>query len=146
MNAEELIRELGRNLGVRMEFGHNGTCRAAFDGDVVDFEKADEYVMVMADIGPAADREDAFHALLASNKLGVQTGGATIGLDESRSKFTLYVELWGAMPYPAFEARLVLFIQALRRWKEWLARPAEREAARALEAMSLMGMAGMLRV
>ena len=123
MNAELLIRDLGRTLGISLELSHAGTCRVAFDGDVVDFEASGESLWVMADLGPALHREDASISLLSANCLGLQTGGATIALDEERSMFTMHLELWGDMPYALFEKRLAMFVKALRWWKEWLALP-----------------------
>ena len=123
MTPEELIKELGRTLGAPMELSPVGTCRAAFDGDVIEFEKVDGDLWIMADLGSAANREDAVSSLLAGNRLGIQTGGATIALDEERAMFTMHMELWGEMPYMTFEAKLVMFIKALRWWKDWLALP-----------------------
>ena len=123
MTPEELIKELGRTLGAPMELSPVGTCRAAFDGDIIEFEKVDDDLWIMADLGSAENREDAVSSLLAGNRLGLQTGGATIALDEERAMFTMHMELWGEMPYLAFEARLTMFIKALRWWKEWLALP-----------------------
>ena len=123
MTPEELIKELGRTLGAPMELSPVGTCRAAFDGDVIEFEKVEDELWVMADLGSSLNREDAVSSLLAGNRLGIQTGGATIALDEERAMFTMHMELWGDMPYTAFEARLVMFIKALRWWKDWLSLP-----------------------
>lgn len=123
MNAEQLIKELGRALGVELAFSPEGTCRVALDGDVVDFEKTLSSLWVMADLGSARNREDASSSLLAANCLGMQTGGATIALDEERGVFTMHLELWGDVPYPSCEARLTMFVKALRWWKEWLALP-----------------------
>lgn len=123
MNAEGLIKELGRTLGAPMELSPVGTCRAAFDGDVIEFEKVEDDLWIMADLGSAQNREDAVASLLAGNRLGIQTGGATIALDEERGMFTMHMELWGEMPYPTFEAKLTMFIKALRWWKDWLALP-----------------------
>ena len=123
MNAEELIKELGRTLGAPMELSPVGTCRAAFDGDIIEFEKVDGDLWVIADLGSAENREDAVASLLAGNRLGIQTGGATIALDEERAMFTMHMELWGEMPYQTFEGKLVMFIKALRWWKDWLSLP-----------------------
>lgn len=130
MTPEELIKELGRTLGAPMELSPVGTCRAAFDGDVIEFEKVDGDLWIMADLGCAQNREDAVSSLLAGNNLGLQTGGATIALDEARSMFTMHMELWGDMPYPAFEAKLVMFIKALRWWKDWLSLPPLRSVVK----------------
>jgi hypothetical protein len=123
MTPEELIKELGRTLGAPMELSPVGTCRAAFDGDIIEFEKVDDDLWIMADLGSAQNREDAVSSLLAGNRLGLQTGGATIALDEERSMFTMHMELWGDMPYLSFEAKLTMFIKALRWWKDWLSLP-----------------------
>ena len=165
MTPEELIKELGRTLGAPMELSPVGTCRAAFDGDVVEFEKADDALWIYAELGSSLHREDASQSLLAANRLGIQTGGATISLDEERSQFVMHVELWGDMPYEAFESRLVLFIKALRWWKEWLALPPLKSVVRQASALPAgyqpaggeadgimqdiyapMGMGGMIRV
>jgi hypothetical protein len=165
MRAEELIKELGRTLGVALELSPVGTCRASFDGDVVEFEKTDDALWIYAELGSAMNREDANQSLLAANRLGLQTGGATISLDEERSQFVMHVEMWGDMPYESFESRLVLFIKALRWWKEWLALPPLKSVVRSASALSgsggpvggeadgilqdvyaPMGMGGMIRV
>ena len=135
MKAEELIKELGRNLGVALELSPVGTCRASFDGDVVEFEKTDDALWIYAELGSSLHREDAAQSLLAANRLGLQTGGATISLDEEHSQFVMHVELWGDMPYDAFESRLVLFIKALRWWKEWLALPPLKSVVRQASAL-----------
>ena len=165
MRAEELIKELGRTLGVAMELSTVGTCRASFDGDVVEFEKTDDALWIYAELGSALHREDVNQSLLAANRLGIQTGGATISLDEERSQFVMHVELWGDMPYESFESRLVLFIKALRWWKEWLALPPLTSVVRTAQSLpvdfqpvggeadgvmqevySPLGMGGMLRI
>jgi hypothetical protein len=165
MKAEELIKELGRNLGVALELSPVGTCRASFDGDVVEFEKTDDALWIYAELGSAMNREDASQSLLAANRLGIQTGGATISLDEERSQFVMHVEMWGDMPYESFESRLVLFIKALRWWKEWLALPPLKSVVRTAHSLPVgfqpvggeadgimqdvyapMGMGGMIRV
>ena len=165
MKAEELIKELGHNLGIALELSPIGTCRASFDGDVVEFEKTDDALWVYAELGSSLHREDANQSLLAANRLGLQTGGATISLDEERNQFVMHMELWGDMPYMSFESRLVLFIKALRWWKEWLALPPLKSVVRQASALSAgyqpaggeadgimqdiyapMGMGGMIRV
>ena len=165
MKAEELIKELGHNLGIALELSPIGTCRASFDGDVVEFEKTDDALWVYAELGSSLHREDANQSLLAANRLGLQTGGATISLDEERNQFVMHMELWGDMPYMSFESRLVLFIKALRWWKEWLALPPLKSLVRQASALPTgyqpaggeadgimqdvyvpMGMGGMIRV
>lgn len=124
MSAELLIRELGKELGVPLELSREGTCRASFDADVLDFEEMqDGHLMIAAELAPATHREDALRAMMAANFLGMQTGAACLSLDEARDAFVLHTELWGEMPYAVFEQRLVLFVQAVRWWKEWLALP-----------------------
>ena len=165
MRAEELIKELGRTLGVALKLSPVGTCRASFDGDVVEFETTDDALWIFAELGSALNREDATQSLLAANRLGIQTGGATISLDEERSQFVMHMELWGDVSYESFESRLVLFIKALRWWKEWLALPPLKSVVRQASALPAgyqpaggeadgimqdiyapMGMGGMIRV
>ena len=56
MTPEELIKELGRTLGAPMELSPVGTCRAAFDGDIIEFEKVDDDLWIIADLGSAQNR------------------------------------------------------------------------------------------
>ena len=140
MKAEELIKELGHNLGIALELSPIGTCRASFDGDVVEFEKTDDALWIYAELGSSLHREDANQSLLAANRLGIQTGGATISLDEERSQFVMHMELWGDMPYASFESRLVLFIKALRWWKEWLALPPLKSVVRKADVLPTAAM------
>lgn len=122
MNAEELVRELGRTLNIALELGPQGTCRVELDGDVVDFEKSGDKLYVMADLGSSLYREDAHACLLAANCLGAQTGGATIGIDAARSLFTMHLVI-PETTFESFEADMTLFLKALRWWKEWLTLP-----------------------
>lgn len=133
MNAEELIRELGRTLGVELSFSSQNTCRVLLDGDVVDFEKSGDKLYVMADLGSCLNREDAYAALLSANCLGTQTGGATIGIDSARAMFTLHL-VENEVAYAVFEADMTNFIRAMRWWKEWLALPPLPGATRSADS------------
>lgn len=119
MNAAELVTELGTKLGISLSLGESGTCRVYFD-DVVDFELSRDSLYIMAEIAPAYGREDAYARLLTANWLGAESDGACIGLDANRDAFALYAVFHGDVPYENFEERLILFIRALRYWKDWL--------------------------
>ena len=123
MNETELLSELGRRLGISLALSEAGSCRVRFDKDTVEFEQAGKALYVMADLGTASGREDAFGRLLEANCLGAESGGACLGLDASRQEFTLHLILHGDMRYEDFEEALTRFIRALRYWKEWLALP-----------------------
>ncbi len=128
MTYDELIRTLGHELGCELNFSPQGTCRVALDDDIVDFEKANEKLYIMADIGSCEKREDAYFAFLAANHLGLKTGGASIGIDIARSVFTLTL-IEGEVSFETFNADLTRFVQVLRWWKEWLALPPLEETA-----------------
>ena len=143
MHANELVGELGARLGISLALSESGTCRVSFDSDDVDFEQSGDSLYIMAEIASAAGREDAYARLLAANWLGAESGGACIGLDAERNAFALYTVEHGDVPYEDFEARLTLFIRALRYWKEWLAQPAVSAPASPVgESFS----AGMIRI
>ena len=124
MKAPELITEMGARLGITLAMSDHGTCRVFFDEDTVDFEEMDDALYSMASIGSAARREDAYARLLAANYLVSETGGACIGLNLNQNEFCLHMVIYGDMTYESFEARLTMFIKALRFWKDWLAQPA----------------------
>ena len=147
MKAEELIKELGRTLGAALELSPVGTCSAAFDGDVVEFEQVDDTLWIYADLGSSQNREDAALSLLAANRLGLKTGGAAISLDEERDQFVMHMEVWGDVAYESFESRFVLFIKALRWWKEWLSLPPVKRAGATMQDEFIpMDLASMIRV
>ena len=145
MRTTELVAELGAKLGIALRMSDEGTCRVSFDNDDVDFELSGDALYIMADIAPVSGREDACVRLLKANWLGAESGGASIGIDDKRDVFALYAVERGDVAYEDFEARLVLFLKALRYWKEWLSlQPAQAVQAPAAEFP--MGAGSMLKI
>ncbi|MBQ9406766.1 MAG: type III secretion system chaperone [Desulfovibrio sp.] len=131
MDGELLLHELGRTLGFELKLSEAGTCGVFFDDDEVIFEQHDGQLYLIADLGSAAGREDAYGRLLAANYLGQESGQAVLGLDTAQNAFTMHRILEGNMGYPEFEKILTLFVRALRYWKEWLAQPPATGSAEA---------------
>lgn len=123
MNSKLLIDELSRNLGIELKLSDAGTCAVFFDDDEIIFEAHEGLLYLIADLGPAEGREDAYGRLLAANCLGQESGMATLSVDTTRQEFTLHRILEGELLYPQFEKILTLFVKAVRYWKEWLAQP-----------------------
>lgn len=123
MDGARLLSDLGQALGFELKLSDAGTCGVFFDDDEVIFEQHDGQLYLIADLGSAAGREDAYGRLLAANALGQESGQAVLGLDTTQNAFTLHRILDGDMDYPQFEKILTLFVRALRYWKEWLAQP-----------------------
>lgn len=123
MNGKALIKELGKALGFTLELSEQNTCAVIFDQDEVVFEQHEGELYLMADLGSAAGRADAYGRLLEANCFGAQTGQACLGIDAQREVFTLHRILVGELSYEEFEKILVIFIRALRYWKEWLTQP-----------------------
>lgn len=148
MNGSELVAELGAKLGVGLKLGETGTCRVDFDGDEVDFEQSGDSLYIMADLASASGRADACVRLLEANWLGRESGGACFGIDATRNMFTLHTVVPDETAYAAFEARLTLFIKALRYWKIWLALPPAslNPASDTAVTMTSSLTAGMLRI
>jgi len=144
MDAQNLIRELGRHLGFSLDLSADGTCRVLFGEDAVDFEAKNHLLYLMADLGADPGRSDIYERLLAANHLGSETNGAAIGLDRDRRSFSLSIALDEAVDYAAFEAALVRFVKALRYWKEWLAaaqsNPAPETGYRTVSPMEFVGL------
>ncbi|MDY6009540.1 MAG: type III secretion system chaperone [Duodenibacillus sp.] len=140
MLPEQLVAELGTTLAINLSLSDQGTCRVVFDEDEVDFEKSGNALFVMADIASACGREDAYGRLLTANCLGNETGGAVISLDAAREVFVLHTVCEEGTSYPAFEAKLTLFVKALRYWKAWLAQPVGVGLAPSSEACDTAGM------
>ena len=146
MRTTELVAELGAKLGIELRLSDEGTCRVSFDDDDVDFELSGDALYIMADIASATGREDAYGRLLKASWLGAESGGASLGIDAGRDVFAMYAVERGDVPYEAFEARLVLFLKALRYWKAWLAVPPVQASAPASADASLSGTEGMIRI
>ena len=140
MLPEQLVAELATTLGIDLRLSDQGTCRVVFDEDEVDFEKSGNQLFVIADIASACARSDAYGRLLAANCLGNETGGAVISLDAAREVFVLHTVCEEGTSYSAFEAKLTLFVKALRYWKEWLSQPAGEILAPSSAAYDTAGM------
>ena len=123
MNAHALIQKLGEALGFKLELSHQHTCAVFFDHDEIIFEKHEDQLYIIADLGSAEGRADAHTRLLEANYLGAESGQACFGLDIKRQVFTLHRILDGELSYEQFEQILLMFIRAMRYWKEWLAQP-----------------------
>ena len=59
----------------------------------------------------------------------------------------MHMEVWGDVAYESFESRFVLFIKALRWWKEWLSLPPVKRAGATMQDEFIpMDLASMIRV
>ena len=136
MKTQLLLEQLGTALGITLQPGEAGTCRLHFDQDEVDFEQTADGLYIMADVGSAEGRQDAWGRLLRANCLGAESGGACLSLDDKRGMFMLHTVIDTDASYPNFEKALTRFVRALRYWKEWLALgPAADKAAAPQEAL-----------
>ena len=144
MNSELLIAELGRALGIDLKLSEAGTCGVFFDEDEVFFERHEGQLYLIAELGPAAGREDAYRRLLEADYLGHECGQGAIGIDANRREFVLHRVLDGEMGYPEFEKVLTVFVQAARYWKAWLTQPQGTQAAQGAAEMPRFPMGGML--
>ena len=127
MSAENLISELGLNLGIDLKLSEENTCGIFFDNDEVIIEFNEGQLYLIADLCSSAGREDLFGRLLAANFLGQESGQAVLSLDTSREEFTLHRIIEEDISYPKFEKILSVFVQSLRFWKNWLANPDEQK-------------------
>ena len=123
MDCERIIDELGRALGIDLRLSEAGTCGVFFDEDEIFFERHEDQLYLIAELGTSAGREDAHSRLLEANYLGQECGQGVIGIDADRREFVLHRVLDGEMDYPSFERALTVFVQATRYWKRWLAEP-----------------------
>ncbi|MCR4666019.1 MAG: type III secretion system chaperone [Desulfovibrio sp.] len=123
MNSEKMISELGRALGIDLKFSDAGVCGVMFDNDEIILERHEDQLYLIAELGPASAREDAYKRLLTANYLGLECGQGTVGIDKNREEFVLHRLLDGEMDYVVFEKILATFVQTVRYWKEWLAEP-----------------------
>ncbi|WP_295351508.1 CesT family type III secretion system chaperone [uncultured Succinivibrio sp.] len=82
---------------------------------------------MFADIGVAKDIRFVFKRILSANYLGNETGQGVISINENDGNFVLHRLIDGDVPYSDFEKILVMFVRAVRYWKEWLSLSREEQ-------------------
>lgn len=127
MTFDNLIRQLGEHLQLDLNFSDNGTVSVLFDEDEVFFEKYEKQLYIFADIGVAKDNRFVFKRILSANYLGNETGQGVISINENDGNFVLHRLIDGDVPYSDFEKILVMFVRAVRYWKEWLSLSREEQ-------------------
>lgn len=122
MDAQSLIKRLGRTYGVTLNPKDAEDCSFAFDEDDVDFELTDRCLNLIADVG-VPDYPSRFHkAVLAANLEKQKTLGAFFGVDKNYGNVLLVKNLPNRMDYADFENHIVGFLKVLRHWKKELKR------------------------
>ena len=85
MNGKKCWRNLTRRSAFRWRCPIRTHAPYFFDQDEILFEQNEDQLYIMADLGTAAGRSDAYARLLEANWLGVQSGQAYAS-GENRSK------------------------------------------------------------
>ncbi|MCR5537269.1 MAG: type III secretion system chaperone [Succinivibrio sp.] len=120
MYSTELIEELAKTLKIKLEFSKHDSCGVFFDQDEICFERNNKQLYLIAVLGDASNRADAYQRLLAADFLGAQSGQAVISLDSQRDEFVLHRVIDGSIEFADFENILTDFVKATRYWKQWL--------------------------
>jgi hypothetical protein len=130
MNADELINKLGDAIGIDLSFNAEGTCSVIFDKDEVDFEKNENKIFIIGTVQTNLKKDiELYRTLLTSNYLGIHTGFCTLSIDDKRNELILHRLIEENTDFDAFEKSLVLFIKALRYWKNWISEENENSAS-----------------
>lgn len=133
MSFDDLIRQLGNTLQLDLNFSDNGTVSVLFDEDEVFFEKYEKQLYIFADIGDAKDSLFVMKRVLSANYLGNETGQGVISINEIDNSFVLHRLIDGVVSYEVFEKILIMFVKAVRYWKEWISLPREELQQKKLE-------------
>jgi hypothetical protein len=138
MVIEDLLKELGRRMGVPLELDRNRACRLVFDERwTIDIEAPAERpgtAFVYAVVGAVPVPADAafYRGLLEANLFGRETEGATLCVDALRGEILLQrILAVGATDLAALVEALEALIRALAAWQERLATLAHAAPARA---------------
>jgi len=123
MEANELIAELGKKIGIDLKFDAYNSCGIEADGMAVLINYLEEIglISITADIGePPPERlEGLYKVLLEGNHMFAATAGSTISLDPE----TGHVTLCRAVPCKAlgpaeFNGEIERFVNTLEMWKK----------------------------
>lgn len=121
MKAQDLIKELGTVLHLpNLSLNESNVCRVLFDGHAIDFEvlPGKDDLFLIAEVGPVPTDTACFRRMLEANRYGLETNGATLGIDPDREAVVLHRQLTiSALDYPAFERCLEVFFERLKYWK-----------------------------
>ncbi|MCR5537175.1 MAG: type III secretion system chaperone [Succinivibrio sp.] len=142
MDGAELIRQLGQKIGISdLALSQENSCGVLFDDDDVLFEVHNGNLFIVAEIGRGAeaDREKLFEIFMDANHLGHATGFGSLGYDPEREMFTLTRVLPEEIEFAKFEEQLVLFIKALRYWKNYLKNGGPVEEESSAQPSSMLG-------
>ncbi|WP_295355062.1 type III secretion system chaperone [uncultured Succinivibrio sp.] len=120
MNAQELIKELGSNLGLELEFSEEHTCALKFGEVTVFFEEYEDKLYLICELGSSVGKEDLFPHLLSENYLGRATANAVLSHDEIKSEFMLHLILQQNITYQQFERILDNFVYTAKKYKNKL--------------------------
>ena len=134
MKSEELLKQLGEVLNIELSFTENGYCSVLFDEDEVVFEKFGSQLYLISELGKIQDNMQVLRRVLSANYLGEESGQATISSKEEDDTFVMHRIIDGDIPYPDFEKVLIIFLKAVRYWKEWISIPFPEDADKKNEA------------
>ncbi len=120
MTYDEIISELGKNIGIDdLSFSHENNCCVVFDKkDEIVFEKSDNRMFMIANLGTSHGKENVFRSLLEGNYLGNLSAFGSIGINSDLDEFTLTRVFEGDIEYHDFEQSLAYFIVCMRKLKD----------------------------
>ncbi len=120
MTYDEIISELGRNIGIEdLCFSSEDNCSVVFDKkDEIVFEKSDSRMFMIASLGSSVGKEDVYRRLLEGNYLGNLSAFGSIGINGDLEEFTLTRIFEGELEYHEFEQSLAFFIVSMRKLKD----------------------------
>lgn len=142
MPIEELLKELGRQMGVPLRLDRNRACRLVFEDKwTIDIEAPAETrdtVFLYGVAGRVPPDADAafFRTLLEANLFGQETRGATLAIDGARGEVLVQrIVAIDRIDFAGFVAVLEELIRALATWIERLAAAGHRAAAGGSDAL-----------
>ena len=127
MDSENIIKQLGSRLNIEPKFSPEGVCAIYFDDDEIFFERHENQLYLVSELGTSLNREDTYSRFLEANFMGHECGQGSISIDTNRDQFVLHRLIDGNIDYADFEKILTTFVQATRYWKMWLQNPASNQ-------------------
>lgn len=135
-DVADFVRSYGKEIGLtELALNDEGVCALTFDEKInVDilFRKEQDQAIFISKVGelPPEGKEGFYRELLKANAFGMETAGATLGIDEDENSVVLsYVLIAHIMVYDLFKTVLANFVDLAEEWIQKLENRSAIEAA-----------------
>lgn len=122
-DVNSFLEVYGKEVGLpNLKFGENSVCSLIFDSTInvdIAYREDQDQCIFAAKIGdiPVEGKEVLYESLLKANAFGMDTAGASLGIDEENNSIVLsFVFLTQSFSYDLFKTVLNNFVDLVEDW------------------------------